>query len=229
MLEKFATDIWIADGTEVSVAGFVYPTRCAVIRLAQNELLVWSPVSLTPALQVQIDALGVVTHLIAPNSLHHLFLAQWQDAYPDAKLFGTLALRHKRPDLHFAGTLGDAPDPAWATQLDQIVVAHKLTTEVVFFHKPSQTVIFTDLIQQFPRNWHKGWRKIVATLDLMVGEMPNVPRKFRMGFGRKRQARATISQILDWPIDRIILAHGQPVHQDGRAVLGRAFHWLLKP
>jgi hypothetical protein len=33
MLEQFDHEIWIADGSEVAVIGFRYPTRMAVIRL----------------------------------------------------------------------------------------------------------------------------------------------------------------------------------------------------
>ena len=39
-------DIWIADGSDLSVLGFTYPTRCAVMRLAGDSLLVWSPIAL---------------------------------------------------------------------------------------------------------------------------------------------------------------------------------------
>ncbi len=34
MLKAFAEEIWLADGPQVFVAGFGYPTRMAVIRVA---------------------------------------------------------------------------------------------------------------------------------------------------------------------------------------------------
>ena len=228
MLDQFADDIWIADGETVSVLGFHYPTRCAVIRLGGTDLLVWSPVALCADLKAQVDALGTVTYLIAPNHLHHFFVAQWQAAYPQAKLYAAPLLANKRPDLQIDGTLCDTAEPVWAAFLDQAVLQNKLTTEVVFFHKPSGTVIFTDLIQQFPSGWHHGWRALIARLDLMVGNAPNVPCKFRLGFTNREQTRHQVQRILLWPIDRILMAHGQPVKQDGRAVLRRSFTWLLK-
>ncbi|PJI91805.1 uncharacterized protein DUF4336 [Yoonia maricola] len=227
-LTLFAEDIWIADSGELSVMGFRYPTRCAVMRLSGDALLVWSPAALSPPLRAQIDAIGRVTHLIAPNMLHHMFLGDWQTAYPQAQLFGLAALSHKRPDLRFDGVLDDVPNQAWADQIDQIVVANKLTDEVVFFHHASGTVIFADLIQQFPHDCHKGWRGMIARLDLMVGDVPNVPRKFRLGFRAKTKARASITKILQWPIKRILLAHGAPVTDDGHRVLKRTFRWLIR-
>ena len=79
-LRAFAADIWLADGPEVVVAGFRYPTRAAIVRLSGDRLLVWSPVAVSPALRAAVDALGKVYHLVAPNSLHHLFLADWRRA-----------------------------------------------------------------------------------------------------------------------------------------------------
>lgn len=227
-LTPFGQDIWIADGTTVSVLGFRYPTRCAVIRLKNDGLLIWSPVALTTQLKAEVDALGDVTHLIAPNHFHHLFLSEWQTAYPDAALFGLSGLRTKRSDLRFDGVLSDIADPSWAAELDQAVVANKLTPEVVFFHKPSKTVIFTDLIQQFPKGWHKGWRGLVAKLDLMTGNLPQVPRKFRLGFRDRQTARAQLAPILNWPSEQILIAHGEPVRKNGKVVLAQAFAWLMR-
>ncbi len=227
MLTSFAEDIWIADGSDLSVLGFTYPTRCAVMRLAGDGLLVWSPIELNDDLKKQLKALGTVTHLVAPNMFHHMFLSEWQFAFPTAQLFGLQALHAKRPDLRFDGVLTDGPDPSWDAQIDQVVIENKLTDEVVFFHRASKTVIFTDLIQQFPRGFHKGWRSVVARLDLMVGETPNVPRKFRLGFWNKAKAKTSISKVLDWPVARVLLAHGAPVTINGHAVLKRSFAWLI--
>jgi hypothetical protein len=49
-----------------------------------------------------------------PNALHHLFLAEWTSAYPEARLYASPRLRRKRRDLSFNAELGDAPEPAWA-------------------------------------------------------------------------------------------------------------------
>ena len=99
-LQPFGPGLWLAGGTEVAVAGFAYPTRMAVVRLAGGGLWIWSPVALSEALRREIDALGEVRWLVAPNSLHHLFLAEWRAAYPKAKLYGAPGLRN-----------GPAPSP----------------------------------------------------------------------------------------------------------------------
>lgn len=228
MLTEFADDIWIAEGpTLVAAAGFQYPTRMAVIRLSGGRLFVWSPVALTESLRAAVTALGMPHALVAPNHLHDSYIAEWAAAFPAAKVFAAPGLAQKRPDLHIAGELGDAPPPDWAGEVDQIVMAgNRITTEVVFFHAKSGTVILTDLVQHFPKGWFSGWRGVIARLDAMVGAEPQVPRKFRLAFTNRRAARVAVDRLLHWPAQRVLMAHGTPVTKDAAAFLRRAFAWL---
>ena len=227
MLRSFAADLWISDGPAVAVAGFVYPTRMAVVRLPGGGLWLWSPVRPSPALRAAIDALGPVRHLVGPNSLHHLGLPDWADAYPNARVHAAPGLRRKRPDIAFDTELSDVPDPAWSGEIEQVVVRGNLITwEVVFFHRPSGTALVADLIQQFPPERFDGWRRAVARLDLMTEAAPTMPRKFRLATVGRGAARTAVRRILDWPTRNLVMAHGAPVEGNGRAVLRRAFGWL---
>lgn len=225
-LRPFGPDLWLADGPETEVAGFRYPTRMAVVRLAAGGLLVWSPVGLSDGLRAGLKALGEVRWLIAPNSLHHVFLTEWRAAYPQARLHAAPGLE-RRVGLVPDAELSDTPPAAWTDDLDQVVVrGNRITTEVVFFHRPSATVLFTDLLQQFPRGWFRGWRAIVARLDLMTEPAPATPRKFQVAFFDRAAGRAALGRILEWPAERVVMAHGRPVERDGRAFIARAFRWL---
>jgi len=229
VLKEFGQEIWTADGSDVvAMMGFRYPTRMAVIRLTSKHLLVWSPIALTAEIRSKVDALGEVRHLVAPNSLHHLFIADWKRAYPDARIYAAPGLREKRKDIAFDSELDGTPVPEWSNAIEYVVVqGNSITSEVVFFHHKSATVIFTDLIQQFPEGWFSGWRAVVAKLDLMIGREPSVPRKFRMAFTNRHTARESIERILAWPAEKILMAHGTPVMENGQAFLRRAFGWLV--
>src|SRR5690606_32657007 len=87
----------------------------------------------------------------------------------------------------------------------------------------------TDLIQQMAPDRFTGWRGIVARLDLMVAPRPSVPRKFRMAFTDRPAARAAIDRILEWPAEKLVIAHGTPITQDARTVIADAFGWLRCP
>ena len=229
MLKQFGPEIWTADGTDVvAMLGFHYPTRMVVIRLSGRHLFVWSPVALTDDLRTEVGALGEVRYFVAPNSLHHLFIADWKHAYPDAQVYAAPGLREKRKDIAFDGDLGNTPILDWSEGIDQVLMqGNAITSEVVFFHRKSATVIFTDLIQHLPANWFSGWRAVVAKWDLMLGPEPAVPRKFRVAFTRRRAARASLERILAWPAEKVLMAHGAPVTKDGQAFIRRAFGWLI--
>ena len=199
-----------------------------VIRLTGGELFIWSPIPLSDELREEVDALGDVRYLIAPNSLHHLFIGEWRRAYPAARLHAAPGLRRRRKDLAFDVDLNDTPAPGWSEQIDHVVIRGNLiTTEVVFFHRESRTAIFTDLIQHFGPTWFAGWRAVVARLDLMTGAEPAVPRKFRNTFVDRGVARAALRRSLAWPSVRVLMAHAAPIEAGGQAFIARVFQWLL--
>ena len=227
-LRQFGPEIWIADGPVAPFHGFPYPTRMAVIRLSDGSLFVWSPVALSHTLRVAIDALGTVQHLVSPNALHHLFLGEWKSAYPMARLCATPRLRRKRKDLSFDVELGDAPEPEWAANIDQVVMHGSFAlTEVVFFHRDSHTVLIADLVQNFPRDWFRGWRGVLARLGGIVAPNPGTPRDWRTSFLDRRAARLALAKILAWPIHRVLIAHGDLPTTDGAAFVRRALGWML--
>lgn len=230
MLQEFGPNIWIADGPPVTaVAGFRYPTRMTIIRLRSGELVIWSPVAVTGDCRMEIEELGTIRHIVAPNSLHDSFLADWQQVCPKALFHAPPGLREKRPDIAFSETIAEGGTLAAFCEELQIVLVpgNRITSEAVLFHRESGTAVFTDLLQKFPKDWFCGWRGLVVRLDLMTQEEPAVPRKFRLAFTHRQAARSTIGRILDWPAEKVVMAQGSPVTRDGQAFLKRAFSWLV--
>ena len=125
------------------------------------------------------------------------------------------------------GELGDEPHAGWANDIDQVAVrGNAITTEVVFFHKASGTVLFTDLLQSLKPGSFRGWRALVAKLDGMTAGEPRVLQKFRVAFTDRKAARPAIRRILEWPVRQVLMAHGPVVNSDVAALLQRAFSWL---
>ncbi|EKF40497.1 DUF4336 domain-containing protein [Nitratireductor indicus] len=230
MLEEFGPNIWISDGPIVTAAaGFHYPTRMTVMRLTGGDLMLWSPVAYSNDLHSAVESLGQIRYLVAPNSLHDSFLGDWRHACPQAFVFVAPGLRETWSERSVTGELGKNPIPEWAEDLDIVLVpGNRITTEAVLFHRASRTAIFTDLLQQFPRGWFKGWRALIARLDLMTAPEPTVPRKFRMAFTDRVAARQALQAILAWPTENVLIAHGPPVTGNGKAFLKRAFSWLIR-
>ena len=226
-LQSFGPNIWLSDGAVVEALGFQLPTRMVVIRLPGDDLLVWSPTAFSENLRRQIDTFGSVRHLIAPNSLHHLFLQEWQEAYPQATLYAAPGLRERRRDLQIDVELTGQRLEAWSGEVDYVVVrGNRITTEAVFFHTRSRTALFTDLLQQYPPGWFRGWRASVARLNLIKGHEPAVPRTFRLAFTDRNAGRESLRQIMAWPSENVVIAHGAPVRHNGKASIAHAFLWL---
>ena len=226
-MTPFAPDLWLVDGPTLHTAGFGYPTRMAVIRLASGQLWVWSPVALTAALRAALEREGPVAHLVAPSKLHNTWLADWAAAFPDAKVHGAPGLRRRRPDLPIGADLTDTPDPAWQGEIDQVVLrGNRIAEEVAFLHRASSTVLICDMLQQFEAQQFTGWRRTVARLDGMVATAPTVPRKFRLAWTNRAAGRAAVRTLLDWPAERLVIAHGAPVETGAGPELKAAFRWL---
>src|SRR5689334_6663150 len=118
MLHSIADDLWVAE-QPLRYLGVALTTRMTIIGLADGSLVVHSPVRLTNELQSAVASVGRVRCIIAPNRFHHLFVPDWQQAYPDAQTFCAPGLNTKRADLRFTAILGEDPPAAWANEMDQ--------------------------------------------------------------------------------------------------------------
>ncbi len=227
MLEQFGPSLYVADGPTVSFIGFPYPTRMAIARLSDGSAWVWSPVALTPDLERAVEAIGPVRNIVSPNKIHHLFLTQWAERWPDARLHAPPGLAKRRPDLHFDAELGDEPDPAWAEDIDQTIFRGSLAMEeVAFFHRPSRTAIICDLVQRHDPEQATGLKGLVMRLDGLVGEHGSTPREWRASFLRRRPARAARERALAWKPEQLLIAHGACAREGATQTLGRALAWI---
>jgi hypothetical protein len=92
-----------------------------VVRLEGGELLLHSPIAASDALRRELDALGRVRYVIAPNRFHHLYAGDYAQAYPESRLFVAPGLERKRRDLVIDSVLCDEAPAGWADELQQLV------------------------------------------------------------------------------------------------------------
>ena len=227
MLKEFGPSLFVADGPVVSFYGFQYPTRMAAARLSDGGLWIWSPVGLTNALAEAVEATGPVRHIVSPNKIHHLFLAEWSARWPEARVYASPGLADRQPSLDFHAELGDEPDPAWADDIDQVIFRGSLfMEEVVFFHRLSRTAIICDLIQRHPEAAMTGWRGWLMRLDSLVGANGSTPREWRASFLRRGRARAARDKVLGWKPERLLIAHGHCAQSGAAQTIEKALSWL---
>jgi hypothetical protein len=197
-----------------------------VVRLPGPKLLLHSPIAPTAELVSEVEALGPVAYLVAPNRFHHLFVGDWLKACPDALVYGAPGLEDKRPDLKIAGMLTDEPEAAWAGTVDQVLVdGFPLANEVVFFHRPSNTLVATDLAFNIGAG-SPPLTRMVFRLSRAYGRLS--PTLLERLFVRDRSAfRQSLERILEWPFERVVVSHGQVSETGGREELVRGYAWVL--
>ena len=227
MLREFGPSIYVAEGPTVSFYGFPYPTRMALVQLSGGTTWAWSPVALNDELVSAVNALGPVSHIVSPNKIHHLFLGEWKERWPDARLYAPPGLAERKPELEFDAILGDSPDPAWASDIDQVIFHGSLSMEeVAFFHRQSRTVLFCDLIQRFPEHAANGWRGMLMRLNGLVGARGSTPREWRASFLRRKEARLAREQVLGWNPEKLLIAHGQCSQSGASTIVKDALSWM---
>lgn len=228
---KVANNIWFVDGETVDFLGVCFPTRSVVVELPNNRLWVWSPIKLKEKLRAEIAQLGDVTYLVSPNTMHHLFLGDWQKAFPSARIFGPQTTAKKRSDLHFQKILGAAAPSDWANEIEQVhFKGSTFFEEIGFFHIESGTLLLADMMVRLPEdflntNWH-GWRRYLAPLLGVTSAQAKAPLETRMSFLNHKHLRHAKQLMQEWPIDRILLAHGDLVEQDCHIALAKSFGWV---
>lgn len=220
-LRDIDENMWVAE-QPFRVLGAEYGTRMTVVRLPGSNLWIHSPILATEALRSELDALGNVGQIVAPNCFHHVYAKRMARAYPSATLYAAPGLREKRPDIPFHETLGaDAPE-AWEGVIHVRPIAGiRKIGEVAFFHMPSRTLVITDLMFHC-QSVATMWTGCIQWLFGTRGR-PACSRLFRMFIDDREAFRADIDRILEWDFDRVILCHGEILETGGRAALRRVF------
>lgn len=227
-MQQLDTNLWVFEGGIVPFFKIPFSTRMVVVKLTDGKLWVHSPIELTDELKDQVMQLGEVAYLIAPNHLHHLFIEQWQNAFPDAMTYGTEEVIKKRSDLNFDGILETANYYPWSGEIKQLLfTGSKAMEECVFFHKSSNTLIVADLIENFRPDFFKPWQRVIAKGVGILHPNGKMPIDWRLTFTfNKSEARNHLQEILIWKPQRLVMAHGVVIDSAADEFLSRSFAWL---
>jgi hypothetical protein len=223
----------ISDGLHTSEdvlrlpGGVRLPIRMTAVELPGGGVLLHSPTPPSEELLAGVAALGPVSHLVAPNLLHHLSLGAWHQRFPGAKLWAPPGLARKRPDLRIEGTLGEEPAPPWTATFEPLPLAgNPRLAETVFFHAPSRSLVCGDLLfnVRAPATWATS---LVLTLMGTRGKLA-MSRALRT-FARDRVALGdSLLPVLARDFVRVLPGHGDVFEAaDARDACRAALAWAL--
>jgi hypothetical protein len=226
-LEPIGKDIWIVDGGEIRFMGLRLGTRSTIIRLTDGTVWVHSPVRFSHALAEQIDGIGSVQYLIAPNLYHHLFIKQWQEHYPHAQVIGPHGLAEKRPDIEFTDVLGDPDSDPWRTDIERVIfTGSRAFDEHVFFHRASSTAILTDLIVNLRPEKQSRFGRLIARIEGVAYPNGRTPLLYRLGMRQRSEGAHAVRAILAWEPRQAVISHGEWFRDGATEELRRRFNWL---
>jgi len=233
-LKAVADDIWIVDSGPVRAFGIALPVRMTVVRLPGGDLWLHSPTSCTPGLLGELQSLGAVRHLVAPNIAHWMMLASWQNACPAAVTWGVPGLS-RRPQVRLSKTPIDReiePEtpPEWRNAFEQALIRGALGyCEAVFFHRPSRTLLLTDLVQNLEPAKLSLPARLLLQLAGSTAPDGRAPVYLRLAVqAQRREAAAAMRGMLALDPQRAIFAHGTWFAHDAGARLRRSLRWIIE-
>lgn len=231
-MQQVDNNIWVAE-QPLKFMGLSIRTRMTVIRLINNCLLLISPIHITKKTKQQLDRLGTVKYLIAPNLFHYLYIAECQKIYPKAKVFAPPLLEKKQPNLKIDRVfVQDEID--FNSELEyflfkefQVLMGTKIKTvnEIVFYHPSSKTLIITDSAFNFDDTFPLVTQLAARVLGSYKTLKPSWLEK--IAIQDKQEAKKSIDKILAWDFNRVIMGHGTIVETDARQKLAAGYQWLV--
>ncbi len=210
-------ELWCVD-CEVWDKGLHITLRMPVIRLSEG-LLLYSPVPFDAAVEAQILALGDVTHIVAPNLNHHLFVEPTAARFGSATLHGPPGIEKKRRDSPWQ-QLPDLRDHVVPIRLGGV----PFSRELVLVHRASNALICADLVQ----NVHREESFVTRQLHRAMGNWQQLGSNRWWKYNTKDHGafRGSLEQVLAHHPERIVMSHGDVVERDGAAVLREAMSWV---
>lgn len=232
MLKEIDTNIWVCE-QPFKYLGLNVGTRMTLIRLVTSELIAISPIEVDDTTINQINAIGNVSYIIAPNLYHYLFASNFKAIYPNAKLWAAPGLESKKSDLPIDKII----DVAEKSILDQVeyllfdgfkvfdLKGSSLLNECVFFHQASHTLILTDTAFHFDESFPLTTQLTARLIGSYKKLSPSLLEKFATKETEK--VKQSVQKVLAWDFDRVIMAHGSIVESDAKQKFREGYEWFL--
>lgn len=171
---------------------------------------------------------------MAPNIAHWSFLQDWQRSCPQAITYAAPGLRRRRAvrksGLRLDHDLTGAGPSPWGDEIEQEHVPFgKGFGEVAFVHRPSRTLVLTDLVVNLEAEKLPFFARPLARLLGVLAPDGRAPTYLRLIVRRnRREAAPAMESLLARNPERVVFAHGRWFEREGTAKLRRSVRWLVR-
>lgn len=225
-LVRIAEGLYGVDTVLTLQGNWLFPARMTLWRDSAGGVVLHSPIAIDDALAAEIATLGPVRNVIAPNKVHSLFYGAARARYPKAHGYGAPGLAEKRPKLVFDATLSDvAPKTLLDVESTHLRGVPGIE-EVVFLHRPTRTLVCTDLVFQILEP--PGPASAIFLTLMGASKRFAQSRAWKMLVRDEKALRESLDRVLAWDFDRIVMAHGVVLESDGPAKLREAVAWVAE-
>lgn len=224
--------------------------RGTVVKMKTGSLAVFSPVALTPDVKAKVSSMGTMKYIIAPDMEHHIFVTTWAKEYPNAEVIGMEGLPEKREGdpatkgVKFAHVFSPKNkrdmqiSPEFDDEFEYEYVHSHQNKELVFFHKPSRTMLEADLIFNLPATEQYSKTGQAATSGVftkLFGSIMNTRGNmiwqkrflwYAAGSGDRPGFTDSVKKMGQWDVDRIIPCHGDVIETGGKLVFNTVTQWF---
>ncbi len=222
---EVAPSLWRSPLDFKVMPGFYLTTHMTIIRSSTGALCLHSPAKLSASQEAQLQELGEVTHIVAPNLFHYAAFNWARQRYPKAQALAPKQLHSKVPAIAGYTPLEQADTALLPDSLALPVGGIPSLNEWVFLHSPSRTLILTDLL--FNVQERHG---LLTPLILWLGGTSRgvaFSRLLQRSVKDAELFRNSLQRILTLDFDRVLMAHGAVIESGGKAALRAALgDWL---
>jgi hypothetical protein len=167
-----------------------------------------------------------VRWIVVPNKFHHLQTPATAARYPNALVIGPKSAVARNPQVSLS--MG-ADDPAYLRATPELSSIHMggvpFLDETVFFHEKTGSLIAADLLISACAHDHWTWR--ISARIWGRYEKVRTPPDVRWSTRASAAAAESIAQMRALPLERILVAHADPITDRPAEQLAEAWDFAI--
>lgn len=194
--------------------------RVTLLRIPGDRLVIHSTGPFSAEHLEAITKIGHPEFLLDATTMHDTFSREGRAAIPDAAYFVPEGFPEKAagPEARALSELDAITDGAFQTQR---LEGMRHLKEYACFHPASRTLIVCDLLFNLVAS--RGYTRWAMRYLLGVKEWPAVDRPVRWAVKDRDAFLGSIGRIMEWDFDRVIVAHGSVIEENGKQACADAF------
>jgi hypothetical protein len=190
--------------------GIDFGRNVTLLRLRDRRLVIHSSAAFSPEDVARIREFGEPAWLVDATRMHDTFARQARLALP--------TLPHLAPGpLKGISTMPLFPPPSdWKGEIEVLrIEGLRKIDEHAFFHRASRTLVLADLLFHFSPET-RGWPRFFIRHVMRLPRLMGISAFFRLMIRDKEAFGRSMTKVLGWDFERVIVAHREVIETGAR-------------